>query len=243
MSNHTFNFAEVRTNEEYEYELQRNLELLKDLSLSFSDEEIKQLAVKNTDKWFKMKDEVAKIAREIDIPEEYTDVWLIYEHYDNDFAFYFDKINWEIAKKFVSYLKNSIQSVAFERYHGIDSNDVSPRIERDIKRGCKSLLNEEHYIDMMKHGVAFEAACVDCNNKGFHDTFESTLEYFSHSKGKIYVGRKNEALAHLTKIKFDKVDEVTEENFNKMWWNGDVSIIHIKNGEIFSNFNVEYLED
>ena len=53
----------------------------------------------------------------------------------------------------------------------------------------------------------------------------------------MYIGTTEDALKFLNEIKYEE-ENITEENFNKTWWNGDVSIIHIKNGNIITNFKL-----
>ena len=247
MANHNFNFKHTPSDEEYGAMLEHQISLLESFQLrETSEDKVLSMAKKNTDNWFSALKHIDEIANTLDIPEEFTDVWLICQHNDNDFASHFDNANNKLAKEFVNCLKDSIRSVAFEIHHGLFDEDLSDtvasKVYRELERNYKAFTDEEHYKSTMRYSCALGSAIQDCNNRGFKTTFDNTLEYFDNIKAKVFINRKNEALSYLTSIKFDNhVDEVTEDNFHEMWWNGDVSIVHIKNGEISTNFYDENL--
>lgn len=247
MANHNFNFKSTPSDEEYDAILEIQISRLKSLQLEeTSEDKILSRAKKITDNWFSKLKHIDEIANTLDIPEEFTDVWLICQHNDNDFASHFDNANNKLAKEFVNCLKNSIRTVAFEIHHGLFDEEISDtvasKVYRELERNYKAFTDEEHYKSTMRYSCALGSAIQDCNNRGFKTTFDNTLEYFDNIRAKVFINRKNEALSYLTSIKFDNhVDEVTEENFHEMWWNGDVSIVHIKNGEISTNFYHENL--
>lgn len=248
MANHNFKFKKETSDNEYHDLLEKNVELLKELPIQQTEEEILALATTAVNKWFESQNKIDSIAEEIDIPNEYGDIWLICAHYDNDFSSYFDDANLKIAKDFVQCLKDAIRTVALHKVHGLLLEDLSSslvrQIHHDLERSYKMLINDEHYIQTMRYSCALNSAIRDCNNNGFKYTFERILNYFDNLKAKVFINQKESALAYLSEIKLESnVNEVTENNFNLIWWNGEVSIIHVKNGEIITNFFQETLND
>lgn len=239
MANHNFNFKETYTEEEKQNFINNvinryNQQLCFNINENFI-KEAKHIA----EKMLKEDMDISKMANETDIPEEFNDLWLIYSHSDNDFSLYFNDINRKLALDYLENIKNSLYNFCYIKYYSKkeECETLTETIKTYLYDDCKFLTNIETYYNIVRYYVAIEAAKRDCNNKGFENEFNHILKYFSINneeiKKSLYIGKTEEALEFLNNIKFDNsVNEVTEENFNKIWWNGDVSITHIKNGTI-----------
>lgn len=251
MANHNFKFKEKYTKKEINEMIKKSLINEKEkygdfyINIGMSKEEYYKRLEDREIGIINDRLETNQIANTIDIPEEYCDLWLIYSHHDNDFGDYFNEINYRLAKEFVNVLKNSILNIAFYEQYNRKHNDnieianLSEEIKRGLERECKFLNDLQSYDNIVRYYVAYESAKRNINNQNFHEEFNHILNYFSHEnlEKNMYIGTTEDALKFLNEIKYEE-ENITEENFNKTWWNGDVSIIHIKNGNIITNFRL-----
>ena len=173
---------------------------------------------------------IGKIANQTDIPEEFLDFWIIYNHGDNDFDGVFDDINYQLAEEYQTAIRDGLEEYS-RRIHQKDGIPViTEMINKEINRSCKYLTDKKKYSDVVRHFVAFESAK---RRNDFDSEFQKILNYFNEDLSHVYLGTTDGALKFLNEIKFDEnIDEVTEENFNKTWWNGDVSITRVMGNKI-----------
>ena len=239
MANHNFNFKSTITEDEIWEIIRENLKNERNYSclrqFSTNDEDFLQETYDFEYDYQKNLVEVNKIANNLDIPEDFCDVWLIYNYGDNDFSSYFGDILRELAEDFASSIESGLKDYAHRVY--LDANyskeTLCESMKKHISYNCRFLTDKDHFINTIRYYVAFESA-RDCReNINFKEKFDHILDYFKEEPNDVFIGNTEGAMKFLNKIKFDNdIDEVTPENFQKVWWNGDVSIVRIYNGQI-----------
>ena len=240
MANHNFNFKSTITEDEIWEIIRENLKNERNYShlrlFSDNEEDFLQGIFNFESDYQKNLVEVNKIANNLDIPEEFCDVWLIYNYGDNDFSSYFGDILGELAEDFASSIKSGLKDYAHKIYLDANYNKetLCESVKKQISYNCRFLTDKNHFINTIRYYVAFESA-RDSNreNSDFKEEFDHILDYFQEEPNDVFIGDTEGAMKFLNKIKFDDdIYEVTPENFQKVWWNGDVSIVRIHYGRI-----------
>ncbi len=232
MANHNFNFKDSYTEEEVWKAVDDGFDVRYEIwKKQYPDiNQCRKRLFKFEEDYLKDKTGIGKIANSTDIPEKFSDFWIIYLHNDNDFSTKFDDINRDLIEEYQTAIKNGLEEYSNKIYYKEGNPNLIDLIQKKIEFNCKYLLDKKKYSDVVRHYVAFETAK---ERNDFDKGFQSILTYFVEELDNIYLGNTEGALKFLNKIKFDEsVDIVTVDNFNKMWWNGDVSITRVVGDKI-----------
>ena len=192
-------------------------------------------------------EETADIANSIDIPEKYSNYWFLWYYGDNDFSSASELAVKYVANQYVDLLKQDLHNLAgtvwtYQDYQK-KNEDTKKRLKKDLDHMKESIDKRELDRLSSSFNIFFKSDLKPFYNSllyltttysstfrptgdEFDEGFNHTLNYLRHSK--VIVGKEN-ILEFLTNL-IGK--PVTEENLDKTWYDSEIVLCRIIEGEI-----------